>query len=114
MRLMPPHKASMSSNGVRVIPASNFSADVQSLDYKATLRTNALGLRGPQADAVTTKQWLALGDSFTMAVQVSEEETFAGQIGAQNNVHVWNSGVDGYSTFQAAMRAQTLQQSAAH
>ena len=97
-------------NGVRVIPASHFSADVQSLDYKATIRTNALGLRGPQADAVTTKQWLALGDSFTMAVQVSEEETFAGQLGAQNNVHVWNSGVDGYSTLQAAMRAQTLQQ----
>ena len=29
-----------------------------------------------------------------MAVQVSEAQTFAGALGAQNNVHIWNAGVD--------------------
>ena len=96
--------------GVRVIPASNFTARVKSLDYSAQLRTNSLGLRGPEPETIDTKQWLALGDSFTMAVQVSETQTFAGALGAQNNVHIWNSGVDGYSTFQSALRAQSIQQ----
>ena len=96
--------------GVRVIPASNFTARVKSLDYSAQLRTNSLGLRGPEPKTIDTKQWLALGDSFTMAVQVSEAQTFAGALGAQNNVHIWNAGVDGYSTFQSALRAQSIQQ----
>lgn len=94
---------------IRVIPASNFSAHVQSLDYQAELRTNGLGLRGPSEKEITGQQWLALGDSFTMAVQVSEADSFAGRLGTQNKVHVWNAGVDGYSTFQSAMRAKTLQ-----
>jgi hypothetical protein len=94
---------------VRVVPAANFSANIKSLDYEAKLRTNALGLRGPAPEAVSQPQWLALGDSFTMAVQVSESETFAGQLGQLNNVHAWNAGVDGYSTFQSAIRARTIQ-----
>ena len=97
-------------DGVRVVPAANFSAHVKSLDYSAHLRTNTFGLRGPEAESITSKQWLALGDSFTMAVQVPEKQTFAGQLGKQNGVHIWNAGVDGYSTFQSALRAQSIQQ----
>lgn len=97
------------AEGVRVIPAANFQADIHSLDYQAQLKINELGLRGPSPDTISVPQWLALGDSFTMAVQVSEADTFAGKIGQANNTHVWNAGVDGYSTFQAALRAKTIQ-----
>lgn len=95
---------------IRVVPASNFSANIKSLDYNATLQTNALGLRGPEPDVISQPQWLALGDSFTMAVQVSEDDTFAGQLGRLNDSHVWNAGVDGYSTFQSALRARSIKE----
>lgn len=97
------------ADSLRVIPASNFQSEIRSLDYSATLRTNEIGLRGPPTEQITDPQWLALGDSFTMAVQVSERESFAGELGQQNAVHVWNAGVDGYSTFQAALRARQIQ-----
>ena len=45
-----------------------------------------------------------------MSVQVSEEESFAGILGKKNNVHIWNAGVDGYSTWQATKRYQQLSQ----
>ena len=70
----------------RVIPAANFSAQVHSLDYKVQLRTNSLGLRGPEK--VDKPQWIAVGDSFTMAVQVDESETFAELIGNSINKHL--------------------------
>ena len=92
----------------RVVPAPNFQADVSSLGFSASLRTNALGVRGPQPESVTQEQWLALGDSFTMSVQVSEEESFAGRLGAAKNVHIWNAGVDGYSTWQSKIRYEQL------
>ena len=63
----------------RLIPAPNFSDIAQSLGYKVTLRTNNLSLRGPSVQEINQKkipQWPALGDSFTMAVQVSEKDTF--------------------------------------
>lgn len=93
----------------RIIPASNFSAQARSLGFSSSLRTNQLGLRGPQQDEVQTEQWLALGDSFTMSVQVSEEESFAGILGSSFNTHVWNGGVDGYSTWQATIRYKQIQ-----
>ena len=63
----------------RLIPAPNFSDTAKSLGYSVSLRTNSLSLRGPSRKEIATQnmsQWLALGDSFTMAVQVSEEDTF--------------------------------------
>ena len=93
----------------RVIPAANFSAQVHSLDYKVQLRTNSLGLRGPEE--VNSPQWIAVGDSFTMAVQVDESETFSALIGDSLNKHLWNAGVDGYSTWQSTIRYQQLSRS---
>ena len=92
----------------RIVPASNFSAQAQSLGISASLRTNRLGVRGPQPEEISKRQWLALGDSFTMSVQVSEEQSFAGILGKDKGVHVWNAGVDGYSTWQASLRYQQL------
>lgn len=90
----------------RVIPAANFSAQVHSLDYKVQVRTNSLGLRGPES--VDKSQWVAVGDSFTMAVQVAETETFSALIGDATNTHLWNAGVDGYSTWQSSLRYQQI------
>ena len=53
---------------------------------------------------MTRPQWLAVGDSFTMSVQVSEEEAFQGQLGEAVGAHIWNAGVDGFSTWQAGIR----------
>jgi len=92
----------------RIIPASNFKAQAQSLGFSAALRTNALGVRGPHPKEVSKEQWLALGDSFTMSVQVSEEDSFQGHLGTEKNVHIWNGGVDGYSTWQANIRYNQL------
>ena len=71
----------------RLIPAPNFSDTAQALGYKVKLRTNSLSLRGPPSEDITRtnrSQWLALGDSFTMAVQVSEEDTFMGVLSQRN------------------------------
>ena len=92
----------------RIIPAANFTAQAQSLGFSAALRTNSLGVRGPQPEEVRTEQWLALGDSFTMSVQVSEEESFQGILGKERSIHIWNGGVDGYSTWQANIRYNQL------
>jgi len=95
-------------NEARIVPASNFSAQARSLGFSSSLRTNQLGLRGPQPNEVQKDQWLALGDSFTMSVQVSEEESFEGLLGSSFNTHVWNGGVDGYSTWQATIRYKQI------
>jgi hypothetical protein len=96
----------------RLIPAPNFSDTAQALGYKVKLRTNSLSLRGPPSEDITRtnrSQWLALGDSFTMAVQVSEEDTFMGQL-SDDSKYIWNGGVDGYSTWQATKRLQQILQ----
>lgn len=91
-------------------PRPGFSGQIRSPGYSVSLRINAHGLRGPEPGALPAgaPQWLAVGDSFTMAVQVDEEDTFAGQLGAQAGAWVWNGGVDGYSTWQALSRYTEL------
>lgn len=87
-------------------PVPGFTGEVQSLGYRVPLRINSLGLRG--AEPGQGRRWLALGDSFTIAVQVPEEQTFAARIGASLGVEVLNGGVDGYSTWQATIRYRAL------
>lgn len=92
----------------RVRPNADLQTTIQSLDYTVELRTNSLGLRGPSIASVQNEQWIALGDSFTMSVQVNEEDSFAGLIGSKYQTHVWNGGVDGFSTWQATLRLQQM------
>lgn len=96
----------------RVTTAPNLSTSIQSLDYTVDIRTNALGLRGPAVEDIPkdTPHWIALGDSFTMSVQVNESDTFAGQLSTQNGVQVWNAGVDGYSTWQSLIRLKQIRE----
>ena len=90
-----------------LVPAAGFESDIQSLDYSVQLRINQNGLRGAEVSEKES-HWLALGDSFTMAVQVSEEDSFAGRLSEAMGTTVLNAGVDGYSTWQATGRYQKL------
>ena len=92
----------------RILPAKNFSTQARSLGLSAPLRTNELQLRGPQSNTIQGTQWLAVGDSFTMSVQVSEEDSFQGQLGSLQKAYIWNGGVDGYPTWQAGIRYEQI------
>ena len=67
--------------------------------------TNALGMRGekPSTTSSESKRILAIGDSFTLGLQVTDKETFAAQItqALGPKVEVFNAGVPGYGTEQA-------------
>lgn len=89
-------------------PRPGFSGAIRSPGYAVDLRINEVGLRGPSTAEVSGSQWLAVGDSFTMSVQVSEDEAFEGLLSQRAGAHVWNAGVDGFSTWQAAIRYEEV------
>ncbi len=69
------------------------------------LRVNQLGLRGEEIPPRGEKyRWLAIGDSFTFAAQVSEAESFVALLSDRAGVEVFNGGVDGDSTWQSSRR----------
>ena len=82
------------------------SVDVQGRPF--ALRINSTGQRGPELEGrqPRKRRLLFLGDSFTMASQTREEDTFTARIDSLLNattgvpVEVINSGVEGYSTYQ--------------
>jgi len=86
------------------VPATDFSGEVVGLGRTVSIRTNEHGLRGPPLGPRQGHRWIAVGDSFTMAAQVEEEETFAALLQARTGQEVLNAGVDGYSTWQSARR----------
>ena len=96
----------------RVTTAPNIDTSIESLDYTVKIKTNELGLRGPGLSQVPTEtpHWIAVGDSFTMSVQVDQENTFSGQLSTKSGAQVWNAGVDGYSTWQATLRVQQIKE----
>ncbi len=92
------------------VPAANFQGEVSSLDFRVPIRTNQLGLRGPEVPPRSlTPRWLVVGDSFTLSVQVPEEQTFQAGLATRLGAEVWNAGVDGYSTWQATGRYERLE-----
>lgn len=107
-----PHGLYVVDHERMLTPRPGFTGQVRAPGYAVSLRINAHGLRGPAAEAVPagTPHWLAIGDSFTMAVQVDEDKTFAALLGEAADAWVWNGGVDGYSTWQALSWYQTLDQ----
>lgn len=90
------------------VPTPGFSGVQDSLGYTVRLRINAQGLRGEELQPKQGQRWLALGDSFTMAAQVDEADTFVHRLGAQTGLEVLNAGVDGYGTYSALARYQQL------
>jgi hypothetical protein len=80
----------------------------QTAEFTTFVQVNSKGLRGPEVDYVKppgTFRILALGDSFTFALQVNEQETFEAKLAellnqapAGQRVEVLNAGVDGWGT----------------
>ena len=90
---------------VLMVPSPGFSATVRSLGYHVPLAINRHGVRGSED---RTGGWLAVGDSFTLSVQVSESDTFSERLAGALGSPVHNAGVDGYSTWQALGRYRQL------
>jgi len=67
--------------------------------------TNSLGIRGPALSTKLAdhKRVLAIGDSFTLGMQVADDQTFSALLteALGENVTVLNAGVPGYGTEQA-------------
>ncbi len=91
-------------------------AHMRTPEYDQHVRVNAMGLRGPEVPprAPDELRVLLVGDSFTLGVQVAENELFAAHL-AQGltealgrPVTVWNSGVDSVGTFQQTLLARRL------
>jgi len=82
---------------LRVVLAANVDID--------GFTTNALGIRGETLGpkAADSHRVLAVGDSFTLGMQVEDGETFSDLLSTQlgPNIQVLNAGVPGYGTEQA-------------
>jgi hypothetical protein len=89
------------------VPVPGHRSTWDSAGGRVELRVHPGGWRG--GDPLPGRPlWIAVGDSFTMAVQVSEEDSFAGRLGALRGLSVLNAGVDGYSTWQSLFRYLAL------
>ena len=82
-------------------PNPGFSGTLRSLGYSVPIQFNSLGHRG--GEPAQPGGWLVVGDSFTLAAQVPEEETFTDRL-RQAGIPAENAGVDGYSTWHARIR----------
>ena len=87
-----------------------FSGWTRAPEYTTHLRTNSLGLRGPEVAVpkpADVFRVLVLGDSFVEAAQVMEDQTFTQRLerelnarGGSRRVEVLNAGVGGWGTGQ--------------
>ncbi|MEE2751787.1 MAG: SGNH/GDSL hydrolase family protein [Myxococcota bacterium] len=90
-------------------PAPNADVEIQAIEYTTRVQTNSLGIRGSEIQRKSEDELrvLAIGDSFTLATQVQQEETFTELLEPLlrerlgRRVTVYNAGVDGYGTQQA-------------
>ena len=93
--------------------APNVTVEVSGLEYQTTVRTNDWGLRGPpvpdgRPGPDRPLRVLTLGDSFTLGMEVEDDETFTALLGEALDAQrpegalAWNGGVPDFSTFEAA------------
>ena len=107
------HRHGLDGSGLGWIPQPGIRRPTTGPDGEPfTLRINADGQRGPELEqrGPGHRRILFLGDSFTMAGQLPEEDTFVHRVGkllgagtagaAAVDVEVVNGGVNGYSTYQ--------------
>jgi hypothetical protein len=92
-------------------PTPGFAGEVVSVGQRIPVHINSLGCRGPEP-APQGPRWAAVGDSFTIALQVRQEQSFTQLAGQQLGLELLNGGVDGYSTWQAAERYRLLDDAA--
>lgn len=99
---------------VALVPGA--TARMQTAEYDQQIRVNALGMRAPEVPdkAPGELRLLAVGDSFTLGLQVDEADRFTERLGRalterlERKVTVWNAGVDGHGTFHATAQAARL------
>lgn len=89
------------------VPNPKFVGTVRSLDYAVPIHFSEWGTRG-ENPSTEGPRWIAVGDSFTLALQVSESDTFVAKLSEKLNVEIINAGVDGYSTREASVRLAQL------
>ncbi len=84
------------------------------VEFRVDVRTNSLGLRGPEPGPPGPLRVLALGDSFTLGAQVPEDAVVSSRLAdlltTQHGrpVEVHNGGVDGFGTRQAIAQLERL------
>ena len=99
-----------------LVPNPGYTGRLRTIEYEADVRINSRGIRGPEVAEREPGELrlLAVGDSFTLAVQVAEEETFSARLEAlleerlQRPVTILNAGVDGFGTQQSTEMARRL------
>lgn len=89
-------------------PRPGFQGPHRSLGWSVDIRINSLGLRGPEPGPKTRPRWLVTGDSFTIATQVAEEQTFVSRLSGRTDSEFFNAGADSYATWQAVERYRRL------
>ncbi len=72
------------------------------------VRTNSLGLRGPEWGDAKSPKIALLGDSFLLALTVSDKLHLATLLQAATGGDVWNAGVSGYGTYQELLAWRKL------
>ncbi len=87
----------------RLVTNPGFEGHFEWLDHSVSVRFDSRGLRGPEV-LPATPRWLAVGDSFVLARQVEEEDTFMAALGPLVGASVLNAGVDGYGTWDYLAR----------
>ena len=95
--------------------APNASARLDTIEYSTSIRINSIGLRGPELQSSQeTIAVLTVGDSFTLGLQVEEEQTWQASLSRsltqamRRPVELLNAGVDGYGTRQATAQLRRL------
>jgi lysophospholipase L1-like esterase len=99
---------------IALVPGA--TARMQTAEYDQQIRVNALGMRAPEVPekAPGELRLLAVGDSFTLGLQVDEADRYTERLGRAltaslgRPVTVWNAGVDGHGTFHATAQAARL------
>ena len=99
---------------IALVPGA--TARMQTAEYDQQIHINALGMRAPEVPerAPGELRVLAVGDSFTLGLQVAEADRYTERLGAAltrdlgRPVTVWNAGVDGHGTFHATAQAARL------
>jgi hypothetical protein len=84
-------------------PTPGFTGRVGPPGHRVALRFDSHGLRGPEPGPQRPR-WLVVGDSFTLAAQVPEEQSFPHLLGLALGQPVLNGGIEAIGTPQAAAR----------
>ncbi len=96
---------------LRSAPTPGFEGVVRSVGLEVPVRFNQVGCRGPEPGP-RSERWIAVGDSFTIALQVPWEASFPALLAERLDSEVLNCGVDGYSTWQARERYRLVDDAA--